>query len=378
MISISWPQDMVQQNVATIDHNYGLWYDRRRDDHTRVRRADGNVLAPFYEQPFARSGEGKAWDGLSLYDLERPNPWYWSRLKKFADLAERDGLVLYQQHYFQHNILEAGAHWSDSPWRSANNINDTGFPEPPPYISDKRIFQAHLFYDVTHPQRRKLHRQFIRQSLANFAKNTNVIHFTSAEYTGPLEFVQFWIDTVMEWERETSTDVLLGLSCTKDVQDAILEDPVRGAGVSVIDIRYWHYTSDGGLYAPEGGKNLAPRQHVRRLKPKSPSPESITRAVREYRQRFPDKAVVVSNSNDGWAGLMGGGSLPSLPHLPPELLTAIPRMEPTEFGLSDFNNGYLLNDQKPPEGAFKERWLNRKTGEEAERKQGVLWLVPLH
>lgn len=367
-------QDMLEKKVATIDHNYGLWYDRRRDDHTRVQRADGHVLAPFYEQPFARSGKGRAWDGLSLYDLERPNPWYWSRLKQFADLAERDGLALYQQHYFQHNLLEAGAHWTDSPWRSANNINDTGFPEPPPYMGDKRIFQAHLFYDVTDPQRRKLHRQFIRQSLANFDSNTNVIHFTSAEFTGPLEFVQFWVDTVMEWERETGTDVMLGLSCTKDVQDAILEDPIRGPAISVIDIRYWHYASDGDLYAPTGGMNLSPRQHKRRSKSKSPSLESTTRAVREYRMRYPDKAVVVSNSDDGWAVLMGGGSLPNLTNLPPNLLVAIPKMLPTKAGLGDAKHGYLINGQvdEIPQGEFIEHRIDRKTNE----KQGIRWLVP--
>ena len=71
---------------------------------------------------------------LSKYDLTKFNPWYWSRLKKFADLADERGLVLFNENYFQHNIIEAGAHWVDCPWRAANNINDTGFPEPPPFV----------------------------------------------------------------------------------------------------------------------------------------------------------------------------------------------------------------------------------------------------
>jgi hypothetical protein len=56
---------MAAQNQVALDHHYGLWYDRRREDHERVRREDGDVWAPFYEQPFARSGQGTAWDGLS-------------------------------------------------------------------------------------------------------------------------------------------------------------------------------------------------------------------------------------------------------------------------------------------------------------------------
>src|SRR5690606_17735736 len=110
--------NMVDRNVLSIDHNYGLWYDRRRDDHERIRRMDGDVWPPFYELPFARSGQGLAYDGLSKYDLTKYNLFYWDRLKQFADLADQKGLVLLHQNYFQHNILEAGAHYTDSPWRT--------------------------------------------------------------------------------------------------------------------------------------------------------------------------------------------------------------------------------------------------------------------
>jgi hypothetical protein len=122
--------NMQESGTLVIDHNYGLWYDRRRDDHERTSRIDGEVRAPFYELPFARSGQGRAWDGLSKYDLTKWNNWYWNRLRTYADMADQKGLILFHQQYFQHNIIEAGAHWVDSPWRSANNVNQTGFPEP--------------------------------------------------------------------------------------------------------------------------------------------------------------------------------------------------------------------------------------------------------
>ncbi|MDR0541295.1 MAG: glycoside hydrolase family 55 protein [Dysgonamonadaceae bacterium] len=308
-------QWMKRENVIAIDHNYGLWYDRRRDDHERIRRIDGNVWPPFYEQPFARSGEGTASDGLSKYDLTKYNEWYWSRLKQFADRTDEEGLILLHENYFQHNIIEAGAHWADSPWRPANNINDTGFPEPVPYAGDKRIFMAEQFYDVTHPIRRKLHRAFIRQCLDNFKDNSSVIHLISEEYTGPLHFVRFWLDVISEWENETGKRPLIALSATKDVQDAILADPVRSKVIDIIDIRYWFYRADGSLYAPEGGKNLAPRQHARLVKPGKASAESVYRAVKEYRDRFPEKAVTYFS--EGYiqyaqAVYDAGGSLPAL------------------------------------------------------------------
>ncbi len=303
---------MKKNNILVLDQNYGLWYDRRRDDHERIRRRDGDVWGPFYEQPFSRSGQGTAWEGLSKYDLNRPNAWYWARLKEFAVKGAQEGLLLFHENYFQHNILEAGAHWVDSPWRSTNNINNTEFPEPVPFAGDKRIFVAEYFYDVNHSVRRALHRQYIRQCLDNFADNPNVVQLISAEFTGPLPFVQFWLDVIAEWETETGKKAKVALSTTKDVQDAILADPKRSAVVDIIDIRYWHYNTDG-LYAPEGGKNLAPRQHARKMKVGKTTFEEAYKAVAEYRSKYPEKAVTFYAQNYpdlGWGVLMAGGSCP--------------------------------------------------------------------
>ena len=344
--------EMAMRNQVALNHHYGLWYDIRRDDHERIRRLTGDVLPPFFEQPFARSGQGTAWDGLSQYDLTKFNPWYWSRLREFAGICDARGLVLFHQNYFQHNIIEAGAHWVDCPWRSANNSNHTGFPEPPPFAGDKRIFQAELFYDVTHPVRRELHRNFIRQCLDNFTNNANVIQFTSDEFTGPKHFVEFWLDTIGEWERERSgtgvppvsfhlsppdethrrdaraTMPRIGLSATKDVQDAILADPQRSALVDVIDFRYW-WNTDKGLFAPAGGLNLSPRQFERQWKGGRPSENNLAQMAAEYRGKFPGKAVICNVGQTGWAYLCAGGSIPNLPRTTDaRLLAAIPRMNP--------------------------------------------------
>lgn len=329
---------MKRNNLLVLDHNYGLWYDRRRDDHERVRRRDGDVWAPFYEQPFARSGEGSAWEGLSKYDLTRPNSWYWSRLKRFAEKGEQAGLLLFHENYFQHNIIEAGAHWVDSPWRSANNINETDFLEPVPFAGDKRIFMAVPFYDTTHPVRRELHRQYIRRCLDNFSEHSNVVQLVSAEYTGPLHFVEFWLDVIAEWEAETGKQATVALSTTKDVQDAILQDTRRSALVDIIDIRYWHYKTDG-VYAPEGGKNLAPRQHMRKMKVGKTTFDEAYRAVREYRRLYPQKAVTYYGQNYpacGWAVLMAGGSCPVIPVNDETFLRDVAAMEVEESGTDQY------------------------------------------
>ncbi len=347
--------EMKATNTIAIEHNYGLWYDRRRDDHQRIRRMDGEVWPPFYELPFARSGKELAWDGLSKYDLTKYNLFYWSRLKQFADLADQKGLLLVHQNYFQHNIIEAGAHYADFPWRTANNINNTGFTEPVNYAGDKRIFYAEQFYDISNPVRRELHKKYIRQCLNNFKDNNGVIQLIGEEFTGPTHFVKFWLDVIKDWEKETGKHPIIGLSVTKDVQDAILSMPAYATVVDLIDIRYWHYQADGTAYEPKGGQNLAPRQHARLLKPKKTSFEQVYRAVKEYKEKFPTKVIVYSGDSYpefGMAALMAGGSLPALPaDVDATILKAVVGMKPVasskknEYILSDGKNSILYNSE---------------------------------
>lgn len=301
-----------EKGIVLFNQNYGLWYDRRRDDHERVRRRDGDVWAPFYEQPFARSGQGKAWDGLSKYDLTKLNPWYVSRIKELAQKGAKNGLMVINQHYFQHNILEAGAHWVDCPWRPTNNINGTVFPEPVPFAGDKRVWVAEYFYDIDNAVMAKLHKQYIEKMLDAFADQPNIIHSIGEEYTGPYHFTKFWLQTVGEWEAKTGKHVMVALSCNKDVQDSILQDPALCRVVDIINIEQWYETSKG-LYAPEGGKNLAPRQYLRRLRPAKVTAEDAYRCVKEYRDKYPDKAVIytgASYAEVGEAVRRAGGSCP--------------------------------------------------------------------
>jgi hypothetical protein len=316
--------------------------------------------------------------------------------------------VLSHQHYFQHNILEAGAHWVDSPWRPANNVNAMNLPEPPPFIGDKRLFMAHNFYDLGDPKRRDLHRGFIRQCLDATADNANVIHMISAEFTGPLPFVEFWLDTIGQWQAETGHDPMVALSTTKDVQDAILADPERAKLVDVVDIRYWTYNREMELYAPPGGANLAPRQHMRQMKAGSSSFASIVHSVREYRLRYPRLAITYNadqatrSGRDGWAVLIGGGSLADV-RLPGELAEVLPSMEPADeliqsesaWCLADIDKNYLVYSGNPQgtlrlkisaEGKpWQATWIDGRSGQivgaetienpaEIRLKSAVLWL----
>lgn len=357
---------LAERGVLRLEHHPPLWYDRRRDDHERVRRIDAEVWPPFYEMPYARSGRGTAWDGLSQYDLTRPNRWYFDRLDQLAGEFERRGMILSVMHYMQHNILEAGAHWADYPWRSANNINTTDFPEPPPYAGDKRIFQAHLFYDVEHPQRAELHRRTVGMFLGELRHRPNVIHLLGEEYTGPGAFTEHWLRCAGEWEQENECEVLIGLATTKPEQDAILANPELSRHVDLIDSRYW------GLRA---GIHLAPRQQGRG--PRGGDDE--LEQVRDYRIRYPDKAFVHPASTDtGWRHVIQGGSLPrQLEGADDELLAAIPRMQASRLVaepagcLAEPGHQYLVHapggeavdiDLRADEGSYEVHWILPQRG----------------
>jgi len=310
-----------------------LWYDRRRDEHSIVERADGNVWAPFCEFPWARSGKFVAglgvganvgaWDGLSRYDLTRYNPWYFEREREFADLCLQHGLVMFHSLYNTHNTLEWGAHWIDFPWRPANNINQTALPEPPPletldpvhFPIGPRLHLTNQFYNADDPGRRALHRAYIFHVLDQLGTSPNVIFGVAFQFTGPLAFEQFFLDTVAEWEKQNGRTVRVELATSKDITDAILADPIRSKQVSVVDLRYWQYRPDGSLYAPAGGKNLAFREanttafgNATDFAPVT-TPEQLYRQVREYRDRYPDKAIVAWNASIGAAPiLMAGGA----------------------------------------------------------------------
>ncbi|MEO7580614.1 MAG: DUF6298 domain-containing protein, partial [Massilia sp.] len=286
-----------------------IWYDRRRDDHTIVGRADANVWAAFYELPWARSGQGSAQDGLSKYDLTRYNPWYFSRVAAFAAQCDQRGIVLFHHLYNNHNLLETAAHWTDFPWRPANNINDTGLPEPMPLEARDRIHVANQFYDVANPKLRALHRRYIFHVLDQLGTAKNIVFGLASQYSGPLAFQQFFGATVAEWESRHGRRVKLVLDTSKNVTDGLLADPARAAQVAVIDMRYWHDLPDGSLWAPRGGDNLAFREMHPREFGDASTPELVYRQVRDYRARYPDKAIVAWHSGVGQVpALMAGGA----------------------------------------------------------------------
>lgn len=294
--------NMLRYGYPGFEHNFGLWYDRRRDAHDIIRREDNKVMSPFLEQPWARSGEGTAWDGSTKYDLTKFNPWYFDRLKEFAKLCDRKGTILLFNFYMQHALLETEAHYVDFPWRPTNCIQDTGMPDRNPAVN--------TFYDIRHATRRNLHELYIHQCLDELGNHKNVIFLISEEFTGPVSFMEFWLDTIIRWENQTHKEVHITVSGCKDVIDAILAEQKYRDAVSSVDLRYWWYQPDGSLFAPKGGTQI-PGRYVTDGAAQT-TPEQNYRQIKEYRLKYPQKGILQqmeASRQQTWAFLMGGGSL---------------------------------------------------------------------
>jgi hypothetical protein len=302
------------RDIVSIQVQPGLWYEHRRDSHTVERRDDGNVWAPFYEMPWARSGQGVAWDGLSRFDLSRYNPWYFERHKQFArEAAEKGFLILYNL-YNTHDVLEIGPHWIDYPWRPANNINDTGLPEPPPFKPHGRNDVGNEFYSTAYAPLRELHRAYMLHTFDELADQPNIIFEMAYQYAGPLEFEQFFQDVAREWEAKHGKHIRIALTTGKQTTDAILADPVRSKQIAIVDMRYWEYRPDGSLFAPRAGENHAFRELITKEfpgytdTPPATTPEQMYRETREYRDKYPNIALMPMENGTGPIPLLMGGA----------------------------------------------------------------------
>ena len=306
-----------------------LWYDRRRMAHDIVIRENPEVVAPFYEMPWSRSGTGTCFDQLSQYDLERFNPWYFKRVDQTAKLCDEKGLLFYNEIYDNHWLIEAGAHWPDLAWRPTNSVQNTGMIDEFPWHYNEsgsvRISIADEFYNVTNNvENRRLHTLYINQCLDALKDRSNVLHAVAFQDVAPLEFQTFYFDLVRAWEAMNGIDLKLAFKSAKNTTDAFMAMPEYAEMIDVLDIRYWHRIactagdmSEGDLWAPDGGKNRAYREYWKQTfgdKPPPTKPQYLYEQVREYRDRFPDKAIIACERGAGVLPIVMAGGAYALFH----------------------------------------------------------------
>jgi hypothetical protein len=83
-------------------------------------------------------------------------------------------------------------------------------------------------------------------------------------------------------------------------------------------MRYWEYRPDGSLFAPEAGIDRAFREQITAAfpgytdTPPATTPEQVYRQIREYRDRYPEIALMpMENGAGSLPLLMAGAAAPS-------------------------------------------------------------------
>ena len=138
-----------------------------------TRQPNGDVWAPFFEMPWARSGKGIAWDGLSDSTLSRYNPWYFERNREFAKRRRRAG-----NHRLSRSLQHAQRprDWAalDRLCLAPRQQHERHRPARTPAIQGRlhhlhgyrpahrhQAERSNQFYSVDYPPLRKLHRDYI-------------------------------------------------------------------------------------------------------------------------------------------------------------------------------------------------------------------------
>ena len=323
------------------------------------------MVGPLLEQPWARSNVGMACDGKPLYDLSTFNQYYFDRLRGFAAAAQARDVVFIHNFYMQHALVLLDTYYADFPWRPRNAIEKLAMPDGVP--------AGNNFYNIADPAKRALHTLYIDKVLDSLGEFPNVVHLVSMQYTGGLEFVRFWIDTIKAWEARNGKKVHISLGATKDVQDAVLLDPVRSKYIRSINLQYWWYRSNGTLFSPPSAQEIDGR-YSSGFESALTSSQQIYRQVREYREKYPDKALlhkIAASRQQMWAFLMGGGAMlmrylnyssaQETNYVAPietdtiqatygfmnrHLRPLLPKMMPADLALSTTGTTYSLTDSK--------------------------------
>jgi hypothetical protein len=134
------------------------------------------------------------------------------------------------------------------------------------------------------------------------------------QYAGPLQFEQFFQDVAHEWEARHGKHIRIALTTGKQTTDAILADPIRSKQIAIVDMRYWEYRPDGSLFAPRAGENHAFRELITKEfpgytdTPPATTPEQMYRETREYRDKYPNIALMPMENGAGPIPLLMGGA----------------------------------------------------------------------
>ena len=210
------------------------------------------------------AAQGKAWDGLSKYDLARFNPWYFDRISELRRhrrsprpdplpqlllpaLAAREPLALRR--------LPVAAGRTRSRRRACRTRCR------PPTCSTTSA----------HPLRRDLHRRYIRHALDVLGTARTSSTASTASTPGRSSSCSSGSTRSPSGSANADARVFVALEIPKDQMDAILDDPVRGPMITAIDILGWVYRADGALFAARGGINRAPREQ----RPDIATPEEL-------------------------------------------------------------------------------------------------------
>ncbi len=225
-------------SVDIEDHN--TWYAKHGANANRATLfaffnsvADGQGIGPW-----ARTGPGLANDGMPKFDLTKPDPAFWARVRAYLESCQRHGIYVLLQ-IFDEPFTEAGEQrWFVNPFNPDNNVNDLpGLP------TGKSSGEAQ-FYDPDNKALMVIQDALVKRLLDETAKHFgNVIYEIGNEInmdsvtSKAARWQQHWINFFRAYERDHGEALLL----SNDTRRELLETGMGGFQVvnhhGFVDVR---------------------------------------------------------------------------------------------------------------------------------------------
>ena len=249
--------------------------------------------APYTCRPWARTGGGKAWDGLQKYDLNQFDSWYFSHLDEFVRKCNENMIVVEFCFFHQHNLYQIFTHYADNPLRPYNNANNTGLPNG---FGQTGYPQ---YYDLTNATVKAIQEAYVTKVLDTVSQYPGVVYRVADEYNWHASWIENFATLIADYGTAHGRQLIVQAGGSLSIMDDL------GPGVHSIDCTFFGLRSPSDICDPPA---LVNQRLAGYCAPPYGTYDAVYTTFRYLNDRY-DKVLVKDRTNrdEWWSGFVAGG-----------------------------------------------------------------------
>jgi len=231
--------------------DYGHNFLRFWQFHMQTKCAPWNKRSTlFYPQPFLRTGPGLAADGKPKFDLTKPNPEYYERLRKRVEMAGEKGIyvsvMLFEAWAFKWATPDQNP-WLYHPFHPNNNINGV---DDDPCMPDGRAWKM---FSLQCPKIFNAQKEYIKKVIDCLNDLDHVLYEVCNEIPHTKEAMEWQEEIcrfIRSYESTLSKQHMIGITAEGGDQDnrelfATSADWISPSNGEIFEYRYNPPAADG-------------------------------------------------------------------------------------------------------------------------------------